>query len=72
MGDFQTDPVSFSLMDGATPHHGKAFPIPHVHKATFKREVEHLVEIGALKEQSRSEWGSPAFIIAKKVAKSVF
>ena len=53
LGDFQTDPVSFSLKDGAQPYHGKAFPIPHVHKATFKREVEHLIEIDVLKEQSR-------------------
>ena len=50
LGNFQTDAVSFSLRGGAKPYHGKAFPIPHVHKVTFKREVMRLVELGVLKE----------------------
>ena len=66
LGDFQTDPVRFDLNLGAKPYHGKVFPIPHTLKAVFKKEVERLVELGVLKPQPQSEWGSPAFIITKK------
>jgi len=66
LGDFQTDPVSFDMNLGAKPYHGRAFPVPHTQKEVFKKEVERLVELGVLKPQPKSEWGSPAFIIAKK------
>ena len=66
LGDFQTDPVGFDMNLGAKPYHGRAFPVPQAHKAVFKQEVDRLVGLGVLKLQPRSEWGSPAFIIAKK------
>ena len=66
MGDFQTDPVRFDLKLGTKPYRGKAFLIPHAQKAVFKQEVERLMELGVLKPQPHSEWGSLAFIIAKK------
>ena len=66
LGDFQTDPVGFDLIPGAKAYHGRAFPVPHAQKAVFKKEVKRLVGLGVLKPQPRSEWGSPAFIIAKK------
>ena len=37
LGDFQTNPVTYSIKDGTKPYHGKAFPIPHVHKAFLRR-----------------------------------
>ena len=66
LGDFQTNPVRFDLNLGSKPYHGKAFPFPHAQRAVFKQEVERLVELGALMPQTHSDWGSPAFIIAKK------
>ena len=66
LGDFQTDPVDFDLIPDAKAYHGRAFPVPHLQKTVFKKEVEHLVGLGVLKPQPRSEWGLPAFIIAKK------
>ena len=45
------DQVTFDLKDGAKPHHEKMFPIPHVHKVVFKKEVDCLVGLGVLKEQ---------------------
>ncbi len=32
LGDWNTEPVSFDLKDGAKPHHGRAYPVPHAHK----------------------------------------
>jgi hypothetical protein len=34
LGAWKTTPVSFQLKEGATPYHGRAFPIPRVHKVT--------------------------------------
>jgi hypothetical protein len=65
LGDWQDEPVGFTLKPGATPYHGRSFPIPRIHLDTLKKEVERLVEIGVLKKQPRSEWASPTFIIPK-------
>ena len=66
LGDWKTDPISLPLKPGATPYHGRAYPVPHVYLETLKREVERLCQIGVLKRQPRSEWASPTFIIPKK------
>ena len=66
LGDFQTEPVSFELKEGAKPWHGRAYPVPHIHLQTLKKEVERLCKIGVLEWQPASEWASPTFIIAKK------
>ena len=31
-GDWNTEPVSFNLKDGAKPYNGRAYPVPHAHK----------------------------------------
>ena len=66
LGDFDTSLVHLDLKEGAKPYHGKAFPVPHIHKETFKREIERLVSLGVLRKCSDSEWGAPTFIIPKK------
>ena len=65
LGDWQDEPVSFKLKPGATPYHGRSFPIPKIHLETLKKEVARLEKIGVLKRQPQSEWASPAFIIPK-------
>ena len=65
LGDFQTDPVRFDPQLGAKPYNGRPFPVPHIRMAVLKKEVERLVDIGVLKRQPLSEWGSSAFIIPK-------
>ena len=66
LGDFETDPVNLELKKDATAYHGRPYPIPHSQLKVFKKEVERLCELGVLKRQPESEWGSPTFIIPKK------
>ncbi len=42
LGDWKTKPVSFQLKEGVSPYHGRAFPVPKVHKETIIKEVERL------------------------------
>ena len=66
LGDWKTEPVHLELKPDAKPYHGKAFPVPFIHKETLKKEVERLAEIGVLQRQPESPWASPTFIIPKK------
>ena len=69
----QTEPVSFCLQDYSKLYHGMAFPIPHVHLETLKKEVQRLVKLGVLRKQPSSEWVAPIiFIIPRKKKNSTF
>ncbi len=39
LGDWNLPPISFELKEGTTPYHGKAYPIPQIHKATLMKEI---------------------------------
>jgi hypothetical protein len=65
-GDWKTKPVSFQLKEGALPYHGRAFPLPKIHKDTIIKEVERLCKLGVLERQPASEWALASFIIPKK------
>jgi hypothetical protein len=66
LGDWKLPPVSFELKEGAKPYHGRPCPIPKICKATFMKEIDHLILIGVLKWQPLSKWALPSFIILKK------
>ena len=66
LGDWDSSPVSIELQPNAKPFHSRAYPVPQVHEAAMRREVERLVAIGVLEECNDSEWGAPTFIIPKK------
>ena len=66
LGDWKTEPVHFDLKEDAEPYHGRAFPVPHIHLETLKKEVDRLEELGVVQRQPDSEWGAPTFIIPKK------
>ena len=51
LGDWDTKPVSFELKEGIKPYHGRAFPIPKVHKETIMKEIK----MGVLEWQLLSE-----------------
>ena len=50
----------------AKPVYSRPYPIPRIHLQTFKKELDHLVQLGVLAPQNESEWASPTFIIPKK------
>ena len=72
LGDWDTEPVSFELKEGAKPYHGRAYPVPHAHKETLKKELNRLCELGVLEWQPESEWASPSFIVPKKTKLCIF
>jgi hypothetical protein len=63
LGDWKTKPVSFQLKEGVSPYHGRAFPVPKIHKDTIMKEVERLCKLKVLERQPTTEWASPSFII---------
>ena len=65
LGHWRTKPVSFQLKDWVTPYHGRAFPIPKVHKETIMKEIQRLCDLGVLEWQPSSEWAAPSFIQLK-------
>ena len=54
------------LVEEAVAKHQRAYPVPRIHLETFRKELNHLVELGVLEPQGLSEWSSPSFINAKK------
>ena len=66
LGEWKGEPVDIPLQEDAKPYHARAFPVPHIHEATFKKDLDRLVSIGVLTKVNRSEWAAPAFIIPKK------
>ena len=66
LGNWKDTTYNIELKPDAEPYHARAFPIPRVHTATLKMEVERLCELGVLKKVNRSEWAAPTFIIPKK------
>jgi hypothetical protein len=66
LGDWKTKPVSFQLKEGVSPYHGRAFPVPKVHKETITKEVERLCQLGVLERQPASEWALPSSLYLRK------
>ncbi len=66
LGDWKLPPVSFELNESAKLYHGRPYPIPKIHKATFMKDIDCLVLIGVLKWQPLSRWALSSFIISKK------
>eukprot|EP00957_Ditylum_brightwellii_P022230 1677741-Ditylum_brightwellii.AAC.1 len=48
------------------PMHSRAYSVPKAYEAAFKRELQHLAEIGVLKPCGPTQWATETFIIPKK------
>ena len=66
LGTWKDEEYNIELKPDATPYHARAFPIPKIHEATLKLEVQRLCDLGVLTKVNRSEWAAPTFIIPKK------
>ena len=66
LGSYPHRTFSLELKPDATPFHAKPYAVPHVHLATFKKELDRLVSIGVLKPTGASLWAAGTFIIPKK------
>ena len=53
-------------MKGPRPFSQRYYPVPHLYKETFKKELDRLEKLGVVEKVQQSEWGSPTFIIPKK------
>ena len=66
LGKWTGTEVDLELVEGATPYHARAFPMPRVHMETLKVEVNRLCELGVLKKVNRSQWTATTLLIPKK------
>ena len=66
--EYPGQPIHIDLQPNASPVHRRRYSVPEVHLATFKKELDHLVEIGVLFPVRNTEWGLPTFITPKKMA----
>ena len=61
LGTWKTPPVNLYLKDDATPMCLCPYPVPRLHEAMLRKEVERLVKLGVIEEANDSEWGLPSF-----------
>jgi hypothetical protein len=66
LGVYPHKKVLIDIDPSAKPVHSRPYPVPQIHLKTFKIEIDHLVRIGVLAPQQKSEWASPSFITPKK------
>eukprot|EP00804_Cyclotella_cryptica_P004308 CCRYP_013506-RA/>CCRYP_013506-RA protein AED:0.46 eAED:0.46 QI:0/-1/0/1/-1/1/1/0/116 len=55
LGDWNTEPVSFELKEGAKPYHGRTYPVPKSRKETTIKELNRLCNLGVLEFQPELE-----------------
>jgi hypothetical protein len=58
LGDWDSSPVSIELQPNAKPFYDRSYPVPQIHEAAMRWEVEQLVMIGVLEECNDSKWGA--------------
>ena len=65
LGDWKSKPVSFfQLKQGASPYHGRAFPVPKIHKDVLIKDIERLCKLGYLSDSTI--WMGVAIIYSTK------
>ena len=66
LGTWNGNPYDIKLKQDAEPYHGKPFPVPRIHKLTFKQKLDRPESLKVIKKVNCSQWGAPTFLIPKK------
>ena len=71
LGHYPNSLLHLDIEPSATPVHSKPYAIPRTHDEAFKKELQHLVEIGVLRPCGPTEWAAPTFLVPKKDGREV-
>ena len=63
---FTDEQIHLNVDPSVIPHCFHDYAVPHSHKATFKKELERLVQEGVMEKCGRATWVAGTFIIPKK------
>ena len=66
LGHYTQTKIHIGLDPTIEPRHFKPYPIPNIHLPTFKKELDHLVDIGVPEKAGMRAWVSATFITPKK------
>ena len=66
LGDWDCNPVSLQLKQGAQPYHGRPFPIPRKHVETLKKGNPKTLRPGSFEVASRFRMGFVNFHYTKE------
>eukprot|EP00957_Ditylum_brightwellii_P179092 13643444-Ditylum_brightwellii.AAC.1 len=58
LGHYTKKQCKLELKENAKPFYSKAYSVPQVHDEAFKRELQHLVDIGVLRPCGPTEWAA--------------
>jgi hypothetical protein len=68
LGTWNDKPYDIELKPDAKTYHSRPVPVPIIHEATHKIELECLIKVGVLNKVNQSKWAAPTFLIPKKDA----
>ena len=66
LGKYPHRRFHIELENDAKPIHARAYPVPRTQEEMFKKELDHLVDLGVLSPAKGSEWALPSFCQPKK------
>jgi hypothetical protein len=58
--------IDIDIDSNAKPVHSRPYLVPQIPLKAFKKELDHLVEIGVLAAQQENDWASPSFIAPRE------